>query len=400
MTPPPSANPENVPAGFQFAGVACGIKKSGKSDLALITTDRPVVAAGVYTQNQIVASPVVRCRDRTPSSSIRAVVANSGNANACTGRQGERDADEMIARVADHIGCDAADVLVMSTGVIGQLLPMDRVREGIDQAVASRSTGAQAFDAAARAILTTDQDRKVAFRSLDLGGVIRIAAMAKGAGMIAPNMATMLAVICTDASLKTEDAQRLISEAAAISFNRASVDGHTSTNDTLLLLASGDGPPLAGSDLERFAAAINEVSIALAKELVGDGEGATHILSLRIRGAEDDAAAETIARTVAASPLVKTAITGADPNWGRIVSAAGYAAARIEPQKTSLRICGYLLYERGVPLQFDAAAVSQQMKEQNEVEIDLVVGDGPGSANFWASDLTEYYVRFNSEYTT
>jgi glutamate N-acetyltransferase/amino-acid N-acetyltransferase len=392
--------PDSLPNGFRYAGVACGIKVSGKPDLSLITSDWPIVAAGVYTRNQVVAAPVVLCRLRTPSTSIRAVVTNSGNANACTGEQGEHDATEMCARVADHLGCEPTDVLVMSTGVIGMQLPMDCIRVGIDDAFSCQSTGRPGFDAASQAILTTDQGRKIAFRTLECDREIHIAAMAKGAGMIAPNMATMLAVVCTDACLTAKDAQRIIEHAASVSFNRASVDGHTSTNDTLLLLASGQGDPLAGDDLARVGEAIDEVSIQLAKELVADGEGATHVMTIHVSGAGDDAAADTIARTVAASPLVKTAITGGDPNWGRIVSAAGYAAARIDPGKTSLEICGTRIYENGTPLPFDAAALSAIMKSDKNVEIHLCVGDGSGKTTFWSSDLTPEYVRFNSEYTT
>ena len=400
MNPTEKDAPESLPEGFRYAGVACGIKVSGKPDLSLITSDWPVVSAGVYTQNQVVAAPVVLCRSRTPSRSIRAVVTNSGNANACTGEQGERDALEMCSRVAERLGCEPADVLVMSTGVIGKQLPMDRLRIGIDDAFECRSSDRSGFDAAAQAILTTDQDRKIAFRTVQCEREIHIAAMAKGAGMIAPNMATMLSVICTDASLTVEDAQRTIEHAVSLSFNRASVDGHTSTNDTLLLLASGQGDPLAGDDLARVGEAINEVSIQLAKELVADGEGAKHVMTIRISGAGDDAAAETIAHTVAASPLVKTAITGGDPNWGRIVSAAGYAQAKIDPAKTSLEICGKRIYDNGTPLSFDAADLSRIMKSEKEVDINLCVGDGAGKATFWSSDLTPQYVRFNSEYTT
>lgn len=393
-------DPDSLPTGFRYAGVSCGIKDSGNPDLSLITSDWPIVAAGVYTQNQVVAAPVVLCRLRTPSTSIRAVVTNSGNANACTGQQGEHDATEMCSRVAEHLGCEPTDVLVMSTGVIGVPLPMDRVRVGIDEAFSCRSTGQAGFEAAAQAILTTDQAQKTAFRTLECDRPIHIAAMAKGAGMIAPNMATLLAVVCTDACLAAKDAQRIIEHAASISFNRASVDGHTSTNDTLLLLASGEGDPLAGDDLARVGQAVNEVSIQLAKELVADGEGAKHVMTIHISGAGDDAAAETIARTVAASPLVKTAITGGDPNWGRIVSAAGYAAARIDPGRTSLEICGKRIYDNGTPLSFDAADLSAIMKSEKSVEIHLCVGDGRGKTTFWSSDLTPEYVRFNSEYTT
>ena len=391
----------SLPAGFRFSGVTCGIKPSGKPDLSLIVTDRPVTAAGVYTQNQVVAAPVVLCRSRTPSTTIRAVVTNSGNANACTGETGMRDASTMCQQVAELADCHEKDVLVMSTGVIGQPLPMPCVRKGIAAAFDQLGSSSNDFLKSADAIRTTDNDRKTVFRDVHCGArSFSIAAMAKGAGMIAPNMATMLAVILTDAPLSPEITQKILTEAAKISFNRVSVDGHTSTNDTLLLLSSGQGASLDGVPLKAFQSHINDAAITLAKKLVADGEGATHVLALRVEGAQDHQAAEVIAETVAASPLVKTAITGGDPNWGRIVSAAGYAKATIQPEQTCLEICGTAIYRNGSPLTFDEAALSHKMKSSTEVEIRLRVGDGPGEVEYWASDLTTDYVRFNSEYTT
>ncbi len=390
-----------LPAGFQFAGVASGIKASDKPDLSLIVSDRSVVGAGVYTKNQIVAAPVLLCKDRTPSAAIRAIVTNSGNANACTGQSGMDNAIEMCRHVAKLVGCDESQVLVMSTGVIGQPLPMGKVIQGIDQSHHQLGRDQDAFIASADAILTTDHSRKTAQRSVQCGDqTYQIAAMAKGAGMIAPNMATMLSVVLTDAPLEPNVAKDLLSQAADQSFNRVSVDGHTSTNDTLLLLASGEGAPLAGGALKNFASELNELCIGLAKQLVADGEGASHVMQIRVHGAADHSAADVIARTVAASPLVKTAITGGDPNWGRIVSAAGYAAATIEPHKTTLKICGVTIYQNGVPKEFDAASLSQQMQSNVEVTIDLQVGDQCGEAKFWSSDLTTQYVTFNSLYTT
>lgn len=393
--------PPRLPAGFRYAGVSCGIKASGNLDLSLIVCDRQAVGAGVYTQNQIVAAPVVLSKSRTPSSSIRAVVTNSGNANACTGEQGMRDARQMCDQVAGKIGCDPDAVLVMSTGVIGQPMPMDCVRRGIGDAAANLSADIDAFLRSVDGIRTTDKDRKIAYRTMSCHGQeISIAAMAKGAGMIAPNMATMLAVILTDAPLATDDAQDILGQATEKSFNQVSVDGHTSTNDTLLLLSSGEGPALADSERAAFQEHVNEISIELAKMMVADGEGASHVMAIRVHGATDDQAARTIAQTVAASPLVKTAITGGDPNWGRIVSAAGYANAKIEPELVSLKICGQIIYERGTPLPIDAAALSAKMKRSPEVSIELGVGDGKGQTEYWASDLTTEYVKFNSLYTT
>lgn len=391
-----------LPAGFRFAGLVCGIKASGRRDLSLIVGDRPLTVAGVYTQNQIVAAPVVLCRQRTPSSDIHAVVVNSGNANACTGQRGMEDALMMCTAAAKAVGCQSQQVLVMSTGIIGRHLPTEKITAGIRDAGAKLSASPASFADAADGILTTDRCRKVASRSLQLNGkTYRIAGMAKGAGMIAPNMATMLAVIVTDAPMNPSDAQHLLSHAAHVSFNRVSVDGHTSTNDSLLLLSSGsDDQPLLGDDLDAFATELRSLCIELAKQLPADGEGAKHVLELVVRGADSEQDAETIARAVGASPLVKTALTGGDPNWGRIVSAAGYAGPRIVPEKTSLRIMETTVFQDGGPLAFDAAELSQRMRQAVFVNVELIVGEGLGTVRTWASDLTTDYVTFNTEYTT
>lgn len=396
-----SAPSVTVPAGFRYAGVTCGLKASGKPDLALVVGDADLTTAGVYTTNQIVAAPVTLCRSRTPSDAIRAVVINSGNANACTGQPGMRDAQQMTQLVAERLGCRAEQVLVMSTGVIGRALPMDTVRRGIELAVDDLQPGAAALERAATAIMTTDAFRKSVTASIEIDGqMYRLAAMAKGAGMIAPNMATMLAVVTTDAPLAQDDVVALLQRAADRSFNRVSVDGHTSTNDSLLLLSSGQGRPLAGESLQAFGDFLCDHCIELAKQLVADGEGATHVMEIRVSGAVDDDDANQIARTIGESPLVKTAITGGDPNWGRIVSAAGYAGPPLQPERTCLTVQGMPLYENGAPLAFDAAAASQLIQQSPVVVLDLCVGDGPGQATRWASDITVEYVRFNSEYTT
>ena len=393
--------PGTLPAGFRYAGIPAGIKPSGNPDVSLIVAEKPVVVAGVYTQNQIVAAPVVLCRERTPGDSIRAVITNSGNANACTGPQGMSDAMAMCREVALRVGCDESDVLVMSTGVIGQELPMDLVSGGIRDAFESLGEDLDAFTSAAEAIRTTDKERKVAGASFQCAGkTIRIAAMAKGAGMISPNMATMLAVVMTDACLDPSTAQSLLQRSADASFNRVSVDQHTSTNDTLLLMCSGKDRPLGGDDLGVFAENLNRVCVHLAKQLVADGEGAQRFMAIHVSGAGDDDAANRIAKAIGDSPLVKTAITGCDPNWGRIVSAAGYADAQIIPDQTTLRLCGETIYENGTPCSFDQGDVSTKMRDEREVVIDLQVGTGSGKATRWASDLTTDYVSFNSEYTT
>lgn len=392
-----------LPSGFRYAGVACGIKKSAQNDLTLIVADAEVTAAGVYTQNRVVAAPVVLSRQRTPSDKIRAVVINSGNANACTGAEGAANAAAMTQHVADLVneGVEEHQILVMSTGIIGHQLPMDRVKAGIEQAFEQLRTGVAAFEAAADGILTTDRGRKVAHREWECdGATARIAGMAKGAGMIGPNMATMLGILLTDVPLRPEDAAEALKYAADRSFNRISVEGHTSTNDTLLLLSSGRGQPLEGTQLEEFTAKLTEMAIELAKQIPADGEGATHLIEIQVEGAADDDQAVEIAKTIAASALVKTAITGNDPNWGRIVSAAGYARAEVDAEAMSLEICGQAVFSQGAPAEFDEAAVSAAMRSSETVLLRLVVGDGDGSTTFWTSDLTTSYVEFNSDYST
>jgi glutamate N-acetyltransferase/amino-acid N-acetyltransferase len=402
-------NAVELPLGFRFAGVACGIKRAAdRLDLSLVVADGPVTAAGVYTQNQVFAAPVGWCRGVTPTADVRAVVTNSGNANACTGARGDADAAEMAAVTARLVQADnPQQVLVLSTGVIGHFLPMDRVRRGIESAVPTLAADSDAFLRASDAILTTDQSRKIATRQLSLGtATIRIAGMAKGAGMIGPNMATMLAIVLTDAPLEPAQAQAMLQRAADTSFNCISVEGHTSTNDTLLLLASGAAPglpldvPLPRDQQAMIEHAITELCIELAKQIPTDGEGASHLIEIRVSGAADDPSARTIASAVAASALVKTAIAGNDPNWGRIVSAAGYAGPAIDVARTKLAINEHVVFEDGRPTEFDRMQVHQSMRDAKTVVLDLIVGSGAGRCTHWTSDLNEAYVKFNAEYTT
>ncbi len=398
----PAESSHELPSGFRYAGATGGIKASGKPDVSLIVSDQPCVAAAVTTTNQVFAAPVQVCRDRSPRSTCRAVITNSGNANACTGQEGYDDAVTMCERVAAMVGCDAEDVLVMSTGVIGHRLPMAKVEKGILLAGEALGDSERHFLAAADAICTTDQFRKTASASFQAGGkTYRIAAMCKGAGMIAPNMATMLGVIVTDFPLTEQTAQTSLRRIVERTFNRVSVDGHTSTNDTVVLLSSGQASDV-GSDADNatFIETATDVSLNLAKLLVADGEGAVRFFEVAVDGAASDDDAFEIAKCVAASPLVKTAIQGGDPNWGRIVSAAGYAGPKIEVEKTALSIEGSSVFRDGRPLPFDAAELSGLMKAASEVKLQLVVGSGSGSAKYWSSDLTEDYVRFNSLYTT
>lgn len=393
-----------VPQGFQLAGVYCGVKRDPqKLDLTLVVSGAAAVAAGVYTQNLVYAAPVALDRERTPSDRIRAVVANSGNANACTGERGMDDAREMARLAAAACGARPEQVLVLSTGIIGEYLPMDKIARGIEAAAAQLAADEQALDAAARGILTTDTVVKLAGRTLPVGGrAVQITGMAKGAGMIGPRMATVLGIVLTDAPLDPRSAQRLISESADKTFNCISVDGHMSTNDTLLLLGSGaaGGAPLAGADLDGFAAALGEVCEELARALAADGEGATHLITLEVSGCADFASARTIAKTVADSPLVKTAIAGNDPNWGRIISAAGYAGVPFDPAGVRLSVNGVLLYDRQQPASFSAGEVSESMRNGHETVIRLSFTEGTASARFWTSDLTAEYVRINADYHT
>ncbi|MCH2180393.1 MAG: bifunctional glutamate N-acetyltransferase/amino-acid acetyltransferase ArgJ [Mariniblastus sp.] len=390
-----------LPTGFRFAGVHSGIKETAK-DLAIIACDAPSTAAGVYTQNLVRAASIDWNRQITPSSIAAGIVINSGNANACTGGQGHRDNQQMAATAAEALGCEADQVLVLSTGVIGQSLPMDCVDPGIRQAASSAGNKTTDFLDAADAIMTTDRFRKTCFRAFSCGdssGVIT--GMAKGAGMIGPNMATMLSILVTDCYLSPQDADHLLRKAVNVSFNCISVEGHTSTNDAVLLLSSSQGTPLReAGQVAAFEAALTETCVDLARQIPADGEGASHVIEIRIDGAKTDTDADRIARTIAQSALVKTAFTGADPNWGRIVSAAGYSGVEFDLAETALTLNGHTVFESGQPAPFDPAAVSQDLRQNRDAQVVLSVGQGPGRATHWTSDLTVDYVRLNSEYTT
>ena len=394
----------HLPLGFRFAGLHCGIKKNPqKEDLTLVHCPGGAVAAGVYTQNLVYAAPVAVDRARTPSNDIRVVVVNSGNANACTGERGLRDAEEMARLAAEACDSPAEKALVMSTGIIGHFLPMEKIATGVKRCAQELAGDDGAFMAAARGILTTDKGTKTTTRAVSIGGrAINIAGMCKGAGMIGPNMATMLGMVLTDAKLSPKDAQHLLKDVADASFNCISVEGHTSTNDTLLLLASGagEGGPLQGTELDVFTQALTEMAIELAKQIPDDGEGATHVIAITVKGTKSRDEARQIAQTIADSALVKTAIAGGDPNWGRIVSAAGYAGIKFDPTKVDLAINGHPIYRQGAPLSFDARTVSQSIKARRETALDLTLGEGGESITFWTSDLTVDYVKFNADYST
>jgi glutamate N-acetyltransferase/amino-acid N-acetyltransferase len=393
-----------LPRGYRFAGVRAGIKHDKtREDVSLIVSDLPAAAAGVYTTNLVFAAPVAWDRGLTPGGGFRAVAINSGNANACTGQRGLDDARAMAATTAAAIGADERSVLVLSTGIIGEFLPMAAVTAGLEQAAAALGSDATSVVNAARGMMTTDTRPKLSGSQFTADGTsCTLLGLAKGAAMIGPRLATMLGVVVTDAAVAPADAQRLLQEAAEETFNCVSVDGHTSTNDTVLLLANGaaGGKPLSGAGLAAFAEALHAACEALAREIADDGEGATHVLRIEVSGCEHRDAARQIARAIGDSPLVKTAVHGADPNWGRIVSAAGYAGVAFDPTRLVLRVNGILLFRDGAPVAFDADTVSGSIKGSRETLIEVDLQSGPGRIRFYSSDLTAEYVHLNADYHT
>lgn len=392
-----------LPAGYRAAGVLSGVKRSVKLDLTLVVSDRPAVGAGVYTKNVVCAAPVKLDRERTPSESIRVVAINSGVANACTGEQGDADARQMAAWAAEAVGARPEQALVMSTGVIGSMLPMEKIRAGIQAAARELGDDERSLENAARGIMTTDTVPKLGGREVTIGGTAtRVTGIAKGAAMIGPNMSTMLSLVMTDAALRVKDAHAALVDAVDESFHCISVDGHMSTNDTVILLANGaaGGPVLEGKGLDDFRATLFEVCEDLAQSIPADGEGATHLITVEVHGCRTRQDALRISKTIADSPLVKTAIAGADPNWGRIVSAAGYAGIQFDPSKVTLHLNGLLLYERGAPVDFNPDAAAKSIAADRDTSIVLLLEEGTAAARFWTTDLTAEYVRLNADYHT
>jgi glutamate N-acetyltransferase/amino-acid N-acetyltransferase len=393
--------------GYRYAGVHSGLRpEPERLDLALIVSDRPAAAAGVFTQNCVCAAPVHICRERLPTQRARGIVICSGNANACTGQQGLDDARRMTELAGEAVGASAEQMLVCSTGVIGRLLPMEVIAPGIALAGRDLADGPVALERAARAILTTDTRIKVSTQTMDLEAraqertQLRLTGFAKGAAMIGPNMATMLAFVLTDAAIDPADLAGIAREVADRTFNCVRVEGHTSTNDSLIFLANGEGLPLKGSDLTRFQVAADAVCARLAREIAADAEGASHLVTIEVQGTRTVGEARAIARTVADSALVKTALFGADPNWGRIVSAAGYSGVAFREDELSLWLGDTPLYSRGTPVPFDAAAVSAYMRSHRELTLRLVFTLGSAQCTVYTCDLTHDYVRLNAEYTT
>ncbi len=385
-----------APRGFRAGAAACGIKAEGL-DLAVLAAERPAVAAAVFTTNRAQAAPVLVSREHLASGRARAIVANAGCANAATGEPGLADAREMAAVAAQDLGCRPEEVLVASTGVIGVRLPMDRIRSGIKGAVGRLSvTGG---GEAARAIMTTDTKAKEVVVDADLStGTARVGGMAKGAGMIAPRMATMLAFFTTDAAIEAALLEQALREAVGASLNRITVDGDTSTNDMAVILASGAGAVVASEqDYASFRDAVVAASRAIAEMIVRDGEGATRIAEVRVEGAPSEAEADAIARTVAESPLVKTALHGGDPNWGRILAAAGRAGVAFDVGGVDVWIGDVWVAEGGAARAYDEALAAAAMKE-DPVRLRVRLRGGSASSWMWTSDLSRGYVDINAHY--
>jgi glutamate N-acetyltransferase / amino-acid N-acetyltransferase len=392
-----------IPRGFRASGIKAGLKASGSLDMAVIAADGPCAAVGTFTTNRVCAAPVKWCREHLPADDIRAIVINSGNANAATGSQGSANAQRTAERAAALLGCQAEQVAVASTGIIGHQLPMDKIEAGIATAVAGLSAGTEAFQTVAASIMTTDTRPKiVSMRQTIAGQEVTLLGIAKGAAMIGPRMATMLGFLLTDAPLWANALQDILSDAVEHSFNCLSVEGHASTNDTVLLLSStaATDPILQGEDVATFAGMVRSACEELARAIANDGEGATHFITIDVEGCETFEDARTIARAVADSPLVKTAIHGADPNWGRIVSAAGYSGVAFDEDQLSLWINEVAVYQNGMPVPIEAESLSHSIKSQRDVHLKLVLKSGTEAVRFWTCDLTAEYIRLNADYTT
>ncbi|MBS3764101.1 MAG: bifunctional glutamate N-acetyltransferase/amino-acid acetyltransferase ArgJ [Planctomycetes bacterium] len=385
------------PEGFQAGYAACGIK-SVDPDVALLVANEPCVAAGVFTRNAFAAAPVQWNRRILPTEKLKAVLINSGNANACTGVKGMHDVETCAQLVADLIGCDPEQVAVASTGIIGRPLPMEKLTGGIRAAHAALGGGKENAKGAARAIMTTDTRPKWTIARGQAGGSeFRVGGMAKGSGMICPNMATMLGFVTTDLVIPADGLSGCLRRVADRTFNRITVDGDSSTNDTVLLLASGASGVVAGeTESGATESAFESVMGKLAREIVRDGEGATRLVEVEVVGAKDEQDAERAARAIANSPLVKCAMNGGDPNWGRIVCAAGYSGAEINPETTRLSLGDAVVFKAGLPTGVEAA----EEVSGDEIAIRLELGMGTGGATVWTCDLSKDYVEINAEYHT
>lgn len=389
-----------TPKGFRAATVRCGIKKRGE-DLALIVSERPAVAAAVFTQNLVQAAPVVLSREHLRNKQHRAILVNSGCANACTGEAGLDDSKRSALVLARFLGCDEHEVLVASTGVIGVRLDMTKLESGITEASALLER--ESFPRVADAIMTTDTRPKRAFKEVRIGGRrVMVSGVAMGAGMIHPNMATLLSFIITDVEIAKPALHAALKYAVDRSFNRVSIDGDTSTNDTLLVLANGAAEnrriaSVSDADFPRFRDALTAVAEALAIQVARDGEGARKLITIEVKRAPSQRDAQRIAETIATSPLVKTAIAGGDANWGRILAAAGRSGARFDPSQVEIRIGNLVVARRGQGLLFSEEHAAEILA-RDEVRILVDLHQGEAETKEWTCDLTEDYIRINADY--
>lgn len=389
--------------GFTFSAVEAAIKKPGRLDLALILSDTPAQVAALFTTNKVKAAPVLLDEERVTTGTCRALVVNSGNANACTGSQGMADARETTRLVAEGFGIPEESVLVSSTGVIGVPLPMERLRGAIPALI--KNAGSGTLDGLARAIMTTDTFPKLEVRQGESAGTTyTIAGVAKGAGMIMPNMATMLAFLVTDAALEPEFLQQAFREGVERSFNAITVDGDTSTNDTALIMANGraGNPAIAAgsADAARFTDLLEEILLSLAKQIVKDGEGATKFVAITVQGAASDADAKRAAMAVANSSLVKTAFFGQDANWGRIFAAVGYSGAEVQQELAELFFDDVQMVRDGIFAGGDAEARGSEVLKRKEFTVTVDLHLGSGRATVYTSDLSYDYVKINADYRT
>ena len=390
------------PKGFQAAGVKAGIKKSGNLDVAVIYTEKEAAVAGTFTKNAVAAAPVHVSKEVVATHTAHAIVANAGCANACTGAQGEADAAAMQRIAADALGCSAQDVIVGSTGIIGQLLPMDKVEQGIHAAVKNLSVDGSVD--AGNAIITTDTYSKAGATSVMIGGKeVRFGIIAKGSGMIRPDMATVLCFITTDADIDGMLLQEALSEVIEHSLNMISIDGDMSTNDMAIVLANGaaGNPKITekNADYEAFKETLLALCQGISEKIAADGEGATKFITVHVKGAKSFADAKTVGMSVANSPLVKTAFFGEDPNWGRVICAVGYAGVPMDPNHTTVQFGGIPVYADGVGVSYDEDALRAVMTAHDiVVEVDLK--DGDSEAKVWTCDFSYEYVKINGEYHT
>ncbi len=389
-----------VVSGFSASGISAGIKKGRKKDLALILSTRPCTVAGLFTKNSVKAAPVLLSMERIKGARARGVLINSGNANACTGKRGLRDAEDCAAFVEKALGLERGGILVCSTGVIGVPLPVERIKKAVPRLVKGLSP--QGFEEASEAIMTTDAfPKRVLLKAETEGGRITVAGIAKGAGMICPDMATMLAFLLTDVRISARLLKSALKRAVEGSFNRIVVDNDTSTNDTVLAFANGSGGVRISSRGPAFDTLLNlfeEVSKRLALMMVSDGEGATKVVEINVKGAATPSQAERAARAIATSFLVKTAFFGGDPNWGRIIAALGRAGVKMREDLTDISFDNVMVLKRGLPTGREGAAARVLKKKSLILTVDL--NSGGAGFRLWTSDLGFDYVRLNSAYRT